>query len=242
MSNVNALPLYKATLGVSTDEDLGFALTFTLADGVTPLPLTGIGFALSVGTVATLTSAAGGGLTIAGAASNILSVFWPASSKTDWLGVYPLGLAASDGSYTREVFQGATSSLSVYWGASSPIALQQVASPSQNLLSAVNAVPGAETAALAAITSAFAARPNVVTDSTITLPGPGWWLIETAGAVLTLPDLSAGGPVVITDATGSFAPNIQIVGTVNGDAGGLLLTARGQSVTLGAGSNSWWMQ
>jgi hypothetical protein len=36
LSNVQSLPLYQATLGVGTDEDLDFALAFYASDGVTP--------------------------------------------------------------------------------------------------------------------------------------------------------------------------------------------------------------
>lgn len=242
-TNINALPLYRATIGVSTDEDLNFSLIFTLADGVTPLSLAGIAFALSVGSEETLTTDAGGGLTISGASSNILSAFWPAASKSGWTGVHALSFAASDGAYARDVFQASSSSLTGGWGASSPLVLKLISGPATTMVSAVNALVVANTAAIAALQAANGTSAPVALTGSNAITAAGTYLVETPGSTQTLPSAATwgSGDIVIKDWTGADAPNIAVAGTIDRDPTGGSITEPGQSFWLRAcaAQNSW---
>lgn len=126
MTNLIAsLPTYRATVGVSTDEDFDVSIAFLKADG-SALSLSGISFAMQIGSDITLSSDSGGGLSVIGDDLNILWAFVPAETKAAWpTGVLSWACAASDGTYTRAVFGGA-STVTHIWGARSPLKLTQL--------------------------------------------------------------------------------------------------------------------
>ena len=78
-----------------------------------------------------------------------------------------------------------------------------------------------------------AGAPVEVTSPSFPIPGPGWYDVQRAGATLTLPDPSAGGPILITDGTYAPNPGIVIWGKVNGRDDGLTISAPGGSWELG---------
>jgi hypothetical protein len=237
MSNINSLPLYRATMGVGADEDLNFSLSFTVSDGVTPLALDGIAFTLTVGPAAapvcvlTLSS----GLFVGGVGNGVLTAFYPAASKTAWNGTLPVNLLASDasgspsgGSRNVDIFTGSIVSV----GAAAPLALALVARGEKARIATGNiqAAPGYPTLLSAAPTSPLTG---------------GWFLVTTAGLTIQVDTAAnATGVLIIGDATGSAFPNILISGTINGSSSGVGITTAGQSVTLGAvpALSSWWMQ
>ncbi len=111
MSTLTLLPLVQISDGVQLDEDWRLAIAFYLDDAVTPIDLSSLAFTLTVGSVATLSSA-GGQVTVSGPSSNVLNVRVFAADKAGWpVGVYDLSLTASDGVSVREIF--AYSTLSV---------------------------------------------------------------------------------------------------------------------------------
>ena len=234
MTNIAMLPKYRVTAGVGADEDFLLSMAFTLSDGVTPLSLAGIAFAMTVGSYVVLTTASG--LSISGALNNVLTAYVPAAAKTAWTGVVELGLVASDGTYTADVFSG--SSLTVGVDQSSPPSFSRSRYDMNTLISPYSA----DVARLAG--SPFAGGvPVVVASATYSLPGPGWYLVTySGGATLTLPALSAGGPIIVTDASGSVNPRHHVVGTINHDNGGAIINSPGGSLALAAVSSlsSWW--
>ena len=99
-TNIELLPLCKATAGVGLDEDWIFSLSFFLADGVTPIDLTGITLTVSIFT--------GYGIIFTGAATisgNVATLTVLAAAKASWEpGVYNFSLLATDGTNARDVF------------------------------------------------------------------------------------------------------------------------------------------
>ena len=245
-TNINSLPLYKASFGVGLDEDFAAPLVFTNADG-SALSLTGIGFSMTIGALATLTI--GSGLTVSG---NTLSAFYPAASKAGWPpGSLSLGLLATDptGSLTgglrsEDIFTNSN----VTVGSPFPLVLTKIPTAASTLVSAGNAQLAANTAAIAALQAGGGTpAPTVVSAATYTIAAAGDYYVTYAGCVLTLPAVAgwAGGDIFVADATGAANPNILISGTVNQDSGGVLLNVRNQAVTLRNASpavNSWMMR
>ena len=83
--------------------------------------------------------------------------------------------------------------------------------------------------------------PVNVGSATYPIPGRGWYDVSLAGAALTLPDPSVGGPITISDGTYAPHPHITISGRVNGAPYGLSISSPGGSWTLGAqpATGSW---
>ena len=82
---------------------------------------------------------------------------------------------------------------------------------------------------------------TLVSGISYTIPGPGWYVVTTANMTLTMPALSAGGPVIVTDASYVSNPNITIAGTINTDAGGASINAPGSGFRFGPDpTNSTW--
>ncbi len=147
---IDSLPLYTATLGVSTDGDLNKTIAFVNEDG-SALSLVGIFFAAQFGDVE-LTTAAGGGLSIGGTGNNLLQFKVAAVTVGTWTtGTFAFGLTASDGTDTQPVFQGSTSRITIGWGATSPLVLVQIPTEVSTLISAIDAQTIANTAAIAAL-------------------------------------------------------------------------------------------
>lgn len=250
-TNVQSLGIWRVTGAMGTDEDFSLPMTFVAADGVTPVPLSGISFTLSVGSVAVLTTA-GGGLTISGTSSNILTAY---AALPGWVaGVYSLSLIASGASgssitATEDVF--ANSALTVGFDAKSPWIIKSLVQPPLVLVSPVSAQVVANTAAIAALQAGGGGGgggttllPTVVSASSYTITAAGWYLVTTAGAQITLPAVTSGVTIIVGDATGLANPAISILGTVNGSSGGALLNEANESITLGAvpALSSWWLQ
>ncbi len=84
--------------------------------------------------------------------------------------------------------------------------------------------------------------PIIISSASYTVPGPGWYLVTTVSAALTLPALAAGGPIIVTDGTMTANPNISIAGTIDADTGGAVINSPGGSVNLRPVSalSSWW--
>ena len=230
---IESLPLLRASQGVGLDEDWIASFAFTDASGAA-LSLSGITFAA---TVAAQQAAIAGVV-----AGNVVTFTVYAAAKTTWPpGTFAFAVLATDGTFSKDILVGSALTVGDPAALTVSIVSRGGASTSASVVSPQTA---ANTAAIAALQQiAFGGQPTIVSAASYTILAPGWYLITTQGAVLTLPALGSG-QVIITDATGSSAPNISIVGTVNGDAGGALLTTRGQSVTLAPVSalNSWWMQ
>jgi hypothetical protein len=111
MSTLTLLPLIQVADGVQTDEDWRLSIAFYLDDGATPISLTGLSFTLSVGSIATLSSASGQ-ISVSGPSNNVMNVIVLAANKASWpIGVYDLGLSVSDGVNSLDLF--ASSTLSV---------------------------------------------------------------------------------------------------------------------------------
>lgn len=109
MTNIALLSLQQVTACVQADEDFAPPpLLFFQSDGVTPISLMGINFTSQIGSLATLTSAAGGGISVSG---NSLTFYIPATQKNWPTGRYNFTLQAADGVYTKDIF--ANSSLTV---------------------------------------------------------------------------------------------------------------------------------
>ncbi len=108
MSTLTLLPLVQVTDGVQIDEDWQLSIAYYLDDGVTPVPLTGLTFTLTVGAFATL-STGSGQIVVSGPSSNLLVITALAAAKASWpTGVYPISLSANDGTYTRDLFASST--------------------------------------------------------------------------------------------------------------------------------------
>jgi hypothetical protein len=70
-------------------------------------------------------------------------------------------------------------------------------------------------------------------SSTISLTTNGCYAVTASGITITLPSLSlADGIITIKDLTGDANPDIMIVGTIDGNSGGLVIGSAYQSVTL----------
>ena len=82
---------------------------------------------------------------------------------------------------------------------------------------------------------------TLVSGTTYVIPGPGWYVVTSANMTLTMPALSAGGPVIVTDASYASNPNISISGTINTDAAGANINAPGSGFRFGPDpTNSTW--
>jgi len=115
-TNIEILPIVKATIGVAQDEDLIVSFAVFQSDGATPLSLAGISFVATVvaipggATVATLSTDTGE-IVISGGGTNVLTMTDFASNKPWAPGAYAFRLRASDGVFTKDVF--ALSSITV---------------------------------------------------------------------------------------------------------------------------------
>ena len=102
-TNIELLPICKATAGVGLDEDWIFSLAFVLPDNVTPINLTGITLTVSVFTE--YGSLFIGPATISGTGNNVATLTVLAAAKATWEpGVYSLEMVATDGVNTKDVF------------------------------------------------------------------------------------------------------------------------------------------
>jgi hypothetical protein len=111
MSTLTLLPLIQVSDGVQSDEDWRLSIAFYLDDGVTPISLIGLSFTLSVGSIATLSSASSQ-INVSGPLNNVMNVIVLAANKASWpIGVYDLDLSVSDGINSLDLF--ASSTLSV---------------------------------------------------------------------------------------------------------------------------------
>lgn len=108
MSALALLPLVRVTDGVQLDEDWQLSIAFYLEDGVTPIPLDGLTFSMSIGAFATLSTSTGQ-IVVSGPSNNVLVITALANDKANWpSGVYPISLLAADGSYVRDLFASST--------------------------------------------------------------------------------------------------------------------------------------
>ena len=215
MSSIEALPLLTTITGVQTNEDFIYSLAFYYDDNITAIPLTGINFTASVGTIATL-STSNGAIVVSGTDDNILTITEYAASKTSWLaGSYPLTLLATDGTYTRDIFAqsqlvvGApyiTSVVPLNTGGNMPTAVATYLPPAlANLL-----LIQTQLLNLFSVT-------ELTTSQTILLPGI--YVVKTTGVTITLPiTWSLLGGVTIADGTGLVQPNFYVTGTIGGVA------------------------
>jgi hypothetical protein len=147
MSTLSLLPLVEITDGVQSDEDWRLSIAYYLDDGVTPIPLTGLSFTLSVGAFAILSSSAGQ-IVASGPSNNVLVITELAAAKSAWpIGVYPIALSVNDGTYTRDLF--ASSTLTI--GAAQITHVTLVAAPDCLATSIAAQVPTALAAALQAL-------------------------------------------------------------------------------------------
>jgi hypothetical protein len=112
-TEIEKLPLFQVTYGTGTDEDFYLPVSFTLADGLTPVPVTGLTFNCNLGyagSLASLTSVPLGGITFT-SSSSILVLVPAARGPTLWSsqlpgpGAYVMTMTATDGVNTRDVFQ-----------------------------------------------------------------------------------------------------------------------------------------
>ena len=243
MSNIASLPLLRVTQGVGLDEDWVLPLAF-LASGSAWDPI-GITF------TATLTPASGRSAEecVGVVVGNLLTFTVLAAAKASWPpGLYDLTITAAASDGTKDLL----TQSSVTLGQPSPpivtVILAIGYSPT-TVAVAISAQTAANTAAIAAIEAAGGgggggtSTPPVQLTGSNTISAAGTYLVATAGSTQTLPLASswALGDIVIKDWTGSTAPAIALAGTVDGDAGGALITMRGQSLTLRAASslNTW---
>jgi hypothetical protein len=162
MSTLALLPLLQVTDGTQANEDWQLSIAFYLDDGVTPIPLVGLSFSLTVGAFATLTSG-GAGIVVSGPSNNVLVITALASEKASWpSGVYPISLTASDGLYTRDLF------------ASSTLAIGAAQLASVTLMVAPDSVSRSVAAPIsAALSSAFQAlQPTALASALESAPSP----------------------------------------------------------------------
>lgn len=215
MSNVALLPLIQAIGSIGPGEGLAFSYSFTAADGVTPLPLTGIAFTLAINTLAGenmfLGSTANGVLEISGDASSVLSCAVSSGVVGAWpTGAYRMTLIATDSVATKGIF----------------VESLLVVGPTQ-IWSLTTIMPSGSTL------TGVAMNPQiVVVTASQTISKAAIYIVTVAGVTLTLnPPSSVNGPVTIKDVTGNADPNIAIVGAIDGASSMALHTAY-QSVTL----------
>lgn len=147
MSTLTLLPLIRVSDGVQPDEDWQLSIAFYLDDGVTPVPLTGLGFTLSVGAFATL-STSEGQIVVSGPSNNLLVITALSAEKASWpRGVFPISLTATDGAATRELF--ASSTLAI--GSPQVARVSLIVAPDSNPRSVAAPIPAALAAALQAL-------------------------------------------------------------------------------------------
>ena len=147
MSTLTLLPLIRVSDGVQTDEDWQLSIAFYLDDGVTPVPLSGLNFTLSVGVFATL-STISGQIVVTGPNNNVLVITALATQKASWpQGVFPITLTATDGYATRDLF--ASSTLSTGSGQVASVSL--LVAPDSIPRSVAAVIPAALAAALQAL-------------------------------------------------------------------------------------------
>jgi hypothetical protein len=202
MSTLTLLPLLQVTDGVQTNEDWRLSIAFYLDDGVTPIPLVGLNFDLTVGAFATLTSG-GGQLVVSGPSNNVLVITALASEKATWpSGIYPISLVANDGVYNRDLF--ASSTLAVGGAQLTSITLivapdsvsRSVAAPISAALSSAfqalqpsaltSAIEGAPSSNLAALAQALFAALPVQTGSSAPVAS-GQAFINSSGFAVIAP-------------------------------------------------------
>jgi hypothetical protein len=147
MSTLTLLPLIRVSDGVQSDEDWQLSIAFYLDDGITPVPLSGLSFTLSIGAFATL-STSSGQVAVTGPNNNLLVITALASEKASWpQGVFPITLTATDGSATRDLF--ASSTLSI--GSAQVARVSLLVAPDSNPRSIAASIPAALAAALQAL-------------------------------------------------------------------------------------------
>lgn len=147
MSTLTLLPLIRVSDGVQSDEDWQLSIAFYLDDGVTPVPLSGLSFTLSVGAFATL-STSSGQIVVSGPNDNLLVITVLASEKASWpQGVFPITLSATDASATRDLF--ASSTLSI--GSAQVTRVSLLVAPDSIPRSVAAPIPAALAAALQAL-------------------------------------------------------------------------------------------
>ena len=185
MSTLPLLPLVEITDGVQSDEDWRLSIAYYLDDGVTPIPLTGLSFTLSVGAFAILSSSAGQ-IVVSGPSNNVLVITELAAAKAAWpTGVYPIALSVNDGTYTRDLF--ASSSLTI--GAAQITHVTLVTAPDFLATSIAAQVPVALAAALQAL------QPGALATALAALSSANLFIL-TQAIFATLPvQTGAGAPV-----------------------------------------------
>jgi hypothetical protein len=147
MSTLTLLPLIRVADGVQFDEDWQLSIAFYLDDGVTPVPLSGLSFSLSVGAFAMLSTNAGQ-IAVSGPNGNLLVITVLAAEKENWPnGVFPITLTATDGSSTRDLF--ASSTLAIGSGQVARVSL--IIAPDSIPRSIATPIPAALAAALQAL-------------------------------------------------------------------------------------------
>lgn len=220
MSNIATLPLVRVIGSVEPNEDLTFSLTFTLADGVTPLPLAGIAFTLAVNypSLANLFtgSTADSTLAIGGASGNVLSCTIRAAATALWPpGDFLMTLIATDGTATKGVFSDSALSIGETQAWSFTVVM-----------------PSGATATGSTGTGGVSPATTIVTASQA-IVAPGLYVVTMTGVTLTLASPAAvSGNVTVKDMTGNASPNILINGaTINGGSS-FTLTSAYQAVTL----------
>lgn len=218
MSNVAALPVLQANGSVAAGEDLAFSLAFTLADGTTPLDLTGIAFTLEIKSTsgASLFSGSTGDSTLAisGVGVNVLSCEIPFATVSAWApGGYSLNLIATDTVITKGVF--ADSSLFVgetgAWTFTPIAASSAIAAPAPPVGTVAGTI--------------------IEVSTSMTISNAGTYVLMQGGLTLTLASPAAvPGPVIVKDFTGASAA-ATIIGAIDG-ATSLAISTPYQSATL----------
>ena len=147
MSTLTLLPLIRVSDGIQSAEDWQLSIAFYLDDGVTPVPLDGLSFTLSVGGFATLSST-NGQIAVSAPNNNLLIITALAAERAGWpQGVFPITLTATDGSAVRDLF--ASSTLSI--GAAQIARVSLIVAPDSTPRSVAAAIPAALAAALQAL-------------------------------------------------------------------------------------------
>ena len=187
MSTLTLLPLVRVVDGVQSGEDWSLAIAFYLDDGVTPIPLTGLTFTLTVGALSTLTSASGQ-LTISGPSNNVLVISVAASLTATWpAGVIDISLVATDGVSTRDLF--ALSTLAV--GAPQVARISLIVAPDTIPQALASPIP-------AALAQAFQAlQPSSLISTLAALPSTQLSSLAQA-LIASLPPQSGAAPPVPT--------------------------------------------
>lgn len=185
MSTISLLPSLIVTDGVQINEDWKLSIAFYLADGVTPIPLTGLIFTVNIGNIATLNA---NQIAIAGPSQNVLLISAYAMQTKNWsTGVYPLTLSVTDGQYTRSLFISSTLSVGSAQLASVTLAI------------APDTVPNALASPIsAALASAFQAlQPGPIATSLANLSSTQLFGL-TQALFATLPIQGAGQPAPVS--------------------------------------------